>query len=341
MSGTVTVRAVDPRADRDLVMRVLADSLAEAADPDRYEWAYLSNPAGVAQVWLAEDETGQPVGTSAGFPREFRIDGVIHRGLVLSDFAVHKSHRSLGPALKLLRATLGAIDDGYFAFALDYPSDTMRGVYQRLGGEQLGTLTRCVRVASAGAVLRERLGGGAVAKAVAAIPLAVESAWRAVAKVRAGISLGFDGSVLAETDLRVGDTAVAGVRSRDYLSWRYQYSGRFRAWTVADSAGRHNVAIVQDQSPGRWRIVELLGGQAGAEPGFLDTLARAAAANGCSFLEASALKGSPWHTLLLARGFREREAVDGPILYIRDSLVDAERLLDPSNWWMTDGDRDG
>ena len=118
-NSAVRIREADPATNRERILALLARNLPEASSPQRHDWLYLSNPWGTARVWLAEDvATGEAVGTSAGQPRRMRLEGETVLALCLSDFAIDAAYRSLGPALKLLQATLEPVRKGEYAFSL-------------------------------------------------------------------------------------------------------------------------------------------------------------------------------------------------------------------------------
>ena len=98
-TGPISIQRVTPETERASVIRLLKDNLPAAATNGRFEWAYLKNPHGVAHVWLAKTAEGEVVGTSAAFPRQFRVRGNPAMALVLSDFAIDSRFRSLGPAV--------------------------------------------------------------------------------------------------------------------------------------------------------------------------------------------------------------------------------------------------
>ena len=124
----LTIRECDPATERSRILAVLERNLPRASGSLRFDWLYLSNPAGNALVWLAENEDGEAVGTSAGHPRRLRVGGQVVTVLNLSDFAIDAYYRSLGPALQLLRATLAPMDEGRYAFSSDHPSEAMLAV---------------------------------------------------------------------------------------------------------------------------------------------------------------------------------------------------------------------
>ena len=64
-TGTVKAEARPYFVDRDwsvaLVARLFNDIRGVSTTPDRFQWLYLDNPAGVAEVWILREEGGETV----------------------------------------------------------------------------------------------------------------------------------------------------------------------------------------------------------------------------------------------------------------------------------------
>jgi len=102
----IQIRSADLREDKELLISTLLQHLTAGSDERRYEWLYLRNPEGPARAWLAVDNTsGKTVGVSAAFPRRIVVNGESQAGWVHSDFCLSGASRSLGPDLKLQKAT--------------------------------------------------------------------------------------------------------------------------------------------------------------------------------------------------------------------------------------------
>ncbi len=242
--GEIRIRQVDPAAERERILGVLSANLPAAAGAARFDWLYLANPDGRALVWLAEDEKGEALGTSAAHPRRMRVSGETVRALVLGDFAVSRSQRTLGPALALLRATLAPVRDGTYAFSYDYSNVSMHAVYRRMGVAPLGRSERWMQPVAMGRLLRGKLGEGALATVLGAAGDAMlrarRSLWRASEELKVENLAAECGGELDALDARVAaDRFAAGVRDAAHLSWRYL---RNPVWThevlCARAAGR-------------------------------------------------------------------------------------------------------
>ena len=224
--GEISIRQVDPAAERARILGVLAASLPAAAAPERFDWLYLSNPDGRALVWLAEHDDGTILGTSAAHPRRMRVGGDVVRALNLGDFAIDRSQRALGPALRLLRATLAPVHDGTYAFSYDFSNAAMHAVYRRMHVNSLGHDERWMQPVSMTRLARDKLsnphprrGGGSSGGCAVARPPRAPSprqrprrrpsrrrVWRRIRRARCAARPG---------------RAVVGVRDAAYLNWRY------------------------------------------------------------------------------------------------------------------------
>lgn len=113
----------------------------------KFEWIYESNPAGRSHVWLVRHEdSGEYVGATSLFPREFVINGKTYIAGIAGDLIVNKEHRSLGPAMMLQKAVLSAVKDGTFNFIYGFPNNASEPVFKRVGYQLLGERARLVKI---------------------------------------------------------------------------------------------------------------------------------------------------------------------------------------------------
>jgi len=347
--GTVRVREADPRADRDAILAILARNLPSAASPARHDWLYLGNPDGPARVWIAEDaESGRPVGTAAAHPRRMRAGGAEVRALNLSDFAFDAAYRSLGPALVLLRATLEPVRAGRVALSYDFPSVSMRALYRRMGGLDLGPAERRVLLLRAGGAVRRRLGDGAagrVAGAFADLASGLRSA-------RHRMPAGWEVEPLEEPpgdefdalDAALGArAAVRGVRDACYLRWRYADHPLFAHVVLAARRGGtlDGYAVLREEEPGRLQLMDLCSRTEGdGARALLAGVVRHARARAAEAVQAEVLAGSPCADLLRRLGFTARDEGPGPVPVRAPGAALPEGLDTAAAWWLIGGDRD-
>lgn len=344
-SSEITIRRVDPAVERDQILAVLERNLPTAAAPERIAWLYASNPDGTALVWLAEDASGRPVGSSAAHPRRMRVHGTVVRALNLGDFALDREYRSLGPGLRLLRATLEPVRRGDYAFSYDFPSRPMQAIYRRMGGVDLGGAEHWVRRLS-----WTRVSAWTVSATVKNIARLVgETAART--RERAGCERDLDVEPLAgefgeEFDVLDGRLAalrpVVGVRDATYLNWRYLKHTMWRHEVLC--ARRHGALVGYAVLRARKGVVTLLDFYADADGGVRQRLAAEtvqwARRRDARAVYVEVLAGSAAARMVDAVGFDRGEEGVGPIPFFPAGSPYAATLGIADNWWLIGGDRD-
>ena len=118
----IVVREADLNAERAMLIEAFSRYLTPLSDNHRYDWLYLENPDGCAQIWVAHDAEGdQVIGSGTAIPRRLYVGGIEKLGCIFADFWIHPQYRSLGPALKLQRACMESMASGRFALFYDFP----------------------------------------------------------------------------------------------------------------------------------------------------------------------------------------------------------------------------
>ena len=132
--------------DKDIILNFWRENHPKPLDA-KFRWMYENNPAGRPIVWLLRHvESGDCVGMVALFPRRMTTkEGLIRAG-VIGDLLVNQKHRTLGPAVKLLRSTLTALHDGDVDLIYTFPNKAADGVAKVAGYRHLGKLLRLVKV---------------------------------------------------------------------------------------------------------------------------------------------------------------------------------------------------
>lgn len=241
MSETVTGRAAaastppryatyaaDPRTGRDVVLAVWREGGFTAAGPGgdgaRYDWFYLRNPEGPAQVNLLESaEDGRPIGCLGVGPRRFVVRDRVVAGGMLVDFVVHPEHRTALPALTLQRAgRQRALESMQILYGLPDKKAVM--VFKRLGGQvhfELPSYSRVVRC-------RNYLGRHVPAFLAASLGALIDAIDALGCRIRLAIGPNV-GCWLDDFDERFDTLWNAfdktgrciGVRDRAFLQWRF------------------------------------------------------------------------------------------------------------------------
>ncbi len=237
-----------PARDRATVLSLWERNLCTAS-ADRYDWLYGS---GAAEGWLIRpDEEGRAVGSVGLMSRIFRVRGERRRVGQAIDLNVAPEHRTVGPAITMLRtATDAARADGMaWIYGVSNPGATR--VQKRLGYRVLGPLGRWVCPLRLGPALRRRVTHPWLR------PLAspfFNPLLRLKTMARPRLQ---DSGLRLETvevfDRRFDDLAgaydrptIVGERTSDYLNWRFRDGPDFE----------HRVfCLVQEGSGGDGRIV--------------------------------------------------------------------------------------
>jgi len=345
--AAIAIRRVDPAVERERILAVLADNLPAAAGRERFDWLYLCNPAGPALVWLAEDDTGQPLATSAAHRRRMHVGGETVDALVLGDFAVARSQRSLGVALRLLRATLDPVRAGAYAFSYDYCNAPMQAVYRRMGLAPLGANERRMRPVTLRRLVRAKLGGGAVAELLG---IAGDVALRAgrllrrtpkqvrIEPITAACGEEFD---TLDTSSR-NDRFAAGVRSAAYLNWHYLGNPIWQHEILAARVGGRlaGYATLRWLDRDAASIVDLQADEQPVRGALLSAALERSREREVAAIHAEVLSASPSAALFHELGFLRRESSAGPVLFLSPGCPHATKLASVRSWWLMGGDRD-
>src|ERR1700687_259464 len=113
---TIRVRPVHLESEREELLGILQTNLLAIPHARRFQWLYYANPDGPAWTWFVYQRgTDHVVGVASVFPRAMWVGAQPKICGQVGDFAVPASHRSLGPALMLQRATFEPVDQGKMA----------------------------------------------------------------------------------------------------------------------------------------------------------------------------------------------------------------------------------
>ncbi len=241
------------RADFDEEMCRFLDSLFNREASAECKEKYTDNPAGMGVCLLLEsDHSDRSVGVQCIAPRRFVVGEGIVSGGILADYFVEPLHRSLGPALTLMKATL-AVGQDALDFVYGFPNEKAEVICRRVGAPPLGRLGRYVKPLRSGAFVSEALSDRLrwlkwLVSGAANIFLALENFTLAV-WVRRGLSWkhedDFD-ELLDEcwAGSNHGDWLI-GERSSEILRWRYPAGGARRISVALDQrTGRYEGYVV-------------------------------------------------------------------------------------------------
>jgi len=227
---TVYVRPVHHESESQELLNQLQANLPHLPHEQRFQWLYYANPDGPARSWFAcEGATGQIVGITSVFPRSIWLGDRLELCGQVGDFAISATHRSLGPAILLQRATFVPVDQGDMSFCYDCPPhEAGMSTFRRLGMSANCVVERFALPLRVDAHVRKRL-GAASALPVAAGNLVLRAyRWSAPKAKLRGLEIsehvGSFGAEFSQLDATVGRdaTIIRGQRSSALLNWRYR-----------------------------------------------------------------------------------------------------------------------
>jgi hypothetical protein len=363
----------EPFAAIDELKRIWTANLEIGTDPElKHAWLYRDAPDRPPAVFLLIAEGGNgktgPVGTAGVGIRRVVIGERELRAGLLGDLAVDREHRSVMPALTLVREVrtwaLGTLDLAY-----GFPNRSAEGVFKRAGYKPLGTITRYVRVLRHAKYL-ERVGAAELARLPAAMrpiasaALASPAAASLLARgvdaamlvrggsgiLRAARRLKLEWSTTADPRLDLlwssarHDYDVIGARTARFVDWRF-FRGPF--------AGTRSLVLAVDRSgaPQAYAVIELkdevahlrdLFGHRDDVAGLVDRLAPALYRRGATSISFRYL-GARWLVdVLVGRGYVARQAERMIAIGVSDRLDPhlAGVLQEPDGWHLTDADED-
>ncbi len=354
MAYTVTPFRLD--AHREALARLWAENMSDArvafAIPERMRWLYQEGPEGSATTMLCVDSgSGEVVGCGSYFPRAMSVDGHRVRAGVLCDFAVTRSHRVGGAALCIQRALAEAASEDGIELLYGHPNEKSVAVFKRVGYRVVGDTTAWVKPLRCDLRLRDALGWKGAA-AVAAAP--IDIALRALDRLRrAGSPLRVRGELVARAGGRADalwerartQYGILGEQSSEYLDWRYGRftTGEYRIFGVSPREDPRLVGFAVYTRDGRKALLcDLFAEQldVSAEPLLLH-LADHLRSQGIEALSLSYVGSPSFRTQLLSVGFLPRPG-RRPLIVHPGHLAESvrARVLDPSCWFMLEGELD-
>lgn len=340
----VTVRAVDIDTEHEELLAVLQRNLTDLPHARRFKWLYRDNPLGPAWAWFACDRaTGAVVGVAAVFRRAMWVGRRVAVCGQVGDFAIDSSHRSLGPAVMLQRATFEPVDRGSLTFCYDCPPHA-RGMstFRRIGMSANASLARHAKLLRVNRKIEGRLGEGPVARALA--PVGNALLWLREGDVPrpSGLEItrhaGRFGEEFSELDpqVRARDT-IRGRRSAEDLNWRYRDNPLHDYGVLAARRRGELIGFLILSVGGRdATVVDLFGDfHPGDALGLLDAAADEARAAGAETLHATVSDGSLLVAELQRAGFSRRKAGPHAVAYTAPGSEDRAQLDRPLTWDLT------
>ena len=346
---TYDVRRLAPAAARPDLLRLWSNNLDVLGDVQaKFDWSYRDAPQRPAEVFLLASGD-DVVGTAGVHPRGVAIQGRQVRAALPGDLAVDRGHRTLLPALTLVREVRRWVLGG-FDLVYVYPNRHSEGVFRRAGYRQLGSLTRWAVPLRYGSYLA-RLLKLPVLPAVAGFGIDVARFLQRVPAALAA-SRAFRLEWLADVDPRFdrlweqlgGEYGVAGSRRTEFLRWRFlrHPAQSFRvAALVRRGGGQELAAYAVVERAGRVAHLRDMFGRPEDCGSLLALLLPALTLDGAEAVSFRFL-GSRRITEVLERHGFERRQASSTVFFDTGAAVASQRdlLSDVEHWYLTDGDED-
>ncbi len=151
ISMPITRYAVRPAnivRDREIVLGLWQQGFP-APDQQRikYDWCYGPTPVGVGRLYLLEHgANAEVIGVQGIVPRHWWYQGKTRGVGICADLVVDKNHRSIGPALNMVRQVIEIEQDLPAAELLyGFPNPKSEALYRRAGYTKWGEITRYAR----------------------------------------------------------------------------------------------------------------------------------------------------------------------------------------------------
>jgi hypothetical protein len=346
-----TRRTATP-ADAESLIGLFNRAFHKSKDAATASWKYFGNPHGRSFTLLAEDDAKVGGAYSYVF-RRAAYRGRPFLAAQASDAMVDVDFRR--------RGIFTAFDDDAAADAAARGVPVCMAVagrqsmhgFLKNGWRAIGTYRQYLAVLDPAALLRSRLGPLA---GVAAAPLSLLLALSGRRPARApveGIEVGVVGRFEPWVDQLFARVApelpIVFARDAEFLNWRFvDNPTRKHRILVARRGGEPVGYAVIESGAGRGYVVDLLADGVAAEDALLRAALARFAAEGCGLALLSTLPCERLARALRRNGFFPhprktpfRTATPFIVRVLREDLdPDPDALLDPTQWYVLDGDRD-
>lgn len=143
---TYSIIQADLKEHKELLISLWKHNFPGVFDK-RFEWIYENNPGGPpTALLLNHDKSNAVVGAITLFPRTFYIDGRKLPAHILGDLAVDRGHRTLGPALTMLKAAVARCENDGSGILLGFPTSMSEPVTRRAGFQLLDDINEMTLV---------------------------------------------------------------------------------------------------------------------------------------------------------------------------------------------------
>ena len=249
------VRVADVTRDREAILALWQQAFpAPSQHPIKYDWCYVPTPQGDGRLYVLEHgDEAAIIGVQGIVPRCWWSQGAAIATGICADLVVDKNHRSIGPALALVRGVVEIEQDRPNAALLyGFPNPKSEALYRRAGYLKMGEMTRYARPLRLRLWLQRKGLPAVLATLVGAIAdLALQarvvlSTLGASRQWRCTSATAFDhrfDELWSRVAPKVGPMVM---RNSDYLRWRFgnNFAGQTRVMVLEREDGRLDGYVV-------------------------------------------------------------------------------------------------
>lgn len=346
-----SIQLADITTHKEIVISLWKGNLQDVI-PERFPWIYENNPNGPPKVFLLRHEESQTfVGAISLFPRPMFYKGKIVTSYICGDMVVQSQHRSMGPALILLRAAIKLCDQEDPCILVSLPNEKSQPVALRAGYKILGEYCEFVKVMKTRRYLLRYLKSQTLA-ALFAWPLDVFLHCRYVTFVNAIKIRKYGYEILARFDARFEflfnklnlNYDLIGSRNSDYLNWRLEQSpyGGCHIFSIFDkSDGIICGYIAYRYNSIRAQIVDIA--FAGDDKDFhilLFLFSGFMTNNGADSISISYAGDNNMQSIMNHLGYYKRGVNNKVVIYSSLDNNNSTDSISQNNWYLTKSDND-
>jgi hypothetical protein len=215
---------------KDVILSLLKNNFSEVIE-QRYAWIYENNPSGAPISYLLKDDVNDVfVGAVSLFPRNLVINGTPFKALICGDFVVDYKHRSLGPALLLLKSAITRCNEVPSCILLGFPNVSAEKVTLKAGFEAIGEYISMVKVLRTHIYINRYISSGLFSRYLS-YPFdlliyirSVISSLISYKRYKFEITSDFDDRFDCLNTMLLGQFSLRGDMSSRFLQWRYKQS---------------------------------------------------------------------------------------------------------------------
>jgi hypothetical protein len=308
---------------------------------------YLKNPCGKANAWLAyEGEKDDLVGMAAAFPRRVSVFGKSLLAWALGDFAIRKSHRSLGPALQLQKACMLPVSNGDVPFCYDFPSNNMAHVYSRMNVKSVYRMVRFAKPIQIDQKVKNIMKENPISNGISWIGNRSLAILDSIKMPKGDHDIEFhqgrfgDEFTFLDNNLKLKDKIRVEKKS-EYLNWRYLDNTYKKHEMITMRKNKKLVGCaIFSKNNFESMIVDFIGDPRGISFEILIfKVVELLRKQGVHTVSMEALESFPWISTLNKSGFYPRES-SSVVFYTRPGGQYDGVITSMDNWFLTHGDRD-